>query len=115
MPRRCSQHLTNTTLPATRLHEAYEWALYRSLATVVYRRYPELNEISSWRLNDHRAAYQELESRLQELERTRIAYEIHSRPVEKGISFGGPRAFTEKALIQQQLLPAAEAALRYEI
>ena len=90
-------------MPATRLHEAYEWALYRSLATVVYRRYPELNEISSWRLNDHRAAYQELDSRLQELERTRIAYEIHSRPVEKGISFGGPRSFTEKALIQQQL------------
>ena len=90
-------------MPATRLHEAYEWGLYRSLATVVYRRYPVLTEISSWQLHDHRAVYQELECRLQELERTRIAYDLHSRLVENGISFGGPRAFTEKALIQQQL------------
>ena len=90
-------------LSATKLSEAYEWALCRSLAAVVYRRHPELNELNRWQLGNHRAAFQELETRLQELERARIAYELYSRPVENGVSFGGPRAFTEKALIQHQL------------
>ena len=69
----------------------------------MYRLHPELNELKSWQLGNHREAFQELEARLQELERARIAYELYSRPVENGVSFGGPRAFTEKALIQQQL------------
>ena len=90
-------------MSATKLREAYEWALYRSLAAIVYRRHPELNELNSWQLGNHRAAFKELEARLQEFERARIAYELHSRPVENGVSFGGPSAFTEKALIQHQL------------
>ena len=90
-------------LSATKLSEAYEWALCRSLAAVVYRRHPELNELNSWQLGNHRAEFQKLEAQLQELERARIAYELYSRPVENGVSFGGPRAFTEKALIQHQL------------
>ncbi len=90
-------------MSATKLREAYEWTLYRSLAAIVYRRQPELNELNSWQLGYHRAAFQELEARLQELERARIAYELYSHPVENGVSFGGPSAFTEKALIQHQL------------
>ena len=90
-------------MSATKLREAYEWALYRSLAAIVYRRHPELNELNSWQLGNHRAAFQDLEARLQELECARIAYELYSRPVENGVSFGGPSAFTEKALIQHQL------------
>ena len=90
-------------MSASRLREAYEWALYRSLAAVVYRRHPELNELNSWQLSNHRMAFQDLEVQLQELERARIAFELYSRPVENGVSFGGPRAFTEKALIQHQL------------
>ena len=90
-------------IPVTQFEEAYEWALYRSLATVLYRRYPELNELSSWQLSNHRTAFQELEDRLQELERSRIAHELHSRSIEHGVSFGGPSAFTEKALIQNQI------------
>ena len=90
-------------MSATKLRDAYEWALFRSLASIVYRRHPELNELSSWQLGNHRAAFQDLEARLQELERGRIAYELYSRSIENGVSFGGPRAFTEKALIQHQL------------
>ena len=90
-------------MSATKLSEAYEWALCRSLAAVVYRLHPELNELKSWQLGNHREAFQELEARLQELERARIAYELYSRPVENGVNFGGPRAFTEKALVQHQL------------
>ena len=90
-------------MSATKLRDAYEWALYRSLAAIVYRRHPELNELNSWQLGNHRASFQDLEARLQELERARIAYELYSRPVENGVSFGGPSAFTEKALIQHQL------------
>ena len=90
-------------ISSTRLNEAYEWALYRSLAMVVYRRYPQLTELTSWQLSNHRAAFQRLDDDLQELERTRIAHELHSRPIEHGESFGGPSAFTEMALIQHQL------------
>ena len=90
-------------MSARKLREAYEWALYRSLAARVYRRHPELNELSSWQLGNYREAFKGLEARLQELERARIAYELYSRTVDNGISFGGPSAFTEKALIQHQL------------
>ena len=100
-------------MSATNLSEAYEWALCRSLAAVVYRRHPELNELNSWQLGNHRTEFQELEARLQELECARIAYELYSRPVENGVSFGGPSAFTEKALIQNQLtLQRSSATLR---
>ena len=95
--------LDQNGMSARKLRKAYEWALYRSLAAAVYRRHPELNDLSSWQLGNHRAAFQDLEARLQELERARIAYELHSRPVDNGVSFGGPGAFTEKALIQHQL------------
>ena len=94
--------LDQHAVPVARLEEAYEWVLYRSLATFVYRRYPKLNELSGWQLSDHRAAFQDLERRLQELERKRIAHELYSRPIDHGVSFGGPAAFTEKALIQNQ-------------
>ena len=90
-------------MSARKLREAYEWALYRSLAARVYRRHPELNELSSWQLGNYREAFKGLEARLQEFERARIAYELYSRTVDNGISFGGPSAFTEKALIQHQL------------
>ena len=90
-------------MSARKLREAYEWALYRSLAARVYRRHPELNELSSWQLGNYRDAFKELEARLQDLERARIAYELFSRTVDNGVSFGGPSAFTEKALIQHQL------------
>ncbi len=90
-------------MSARKLREAYEWALYRSLTARVYRRHPELNELSSWQLGSYRDAFKELEARLQDLERARIAYELSSRTVDNGVSFGGPGAFTEKALIQHQL------------
>ena len=100
-------------LSARKLREAYEWALYRSLAARVYRRHPELNELSSWQLGNYRDAFKELEARLQDLERTRIAYELFSRTVDNGVSFGGPSAFTEKALIQHQLsLQRSSVSLR---
>ena len=95
--------LDQHAVPLVRLEEACEWVLYRSLAMLVYRRYPELNELSGWQLSDHRAAFQGLERSLQELERKRIAHELYSRPVDHGVNFGGPAAFTEKALIQNQV------------
>ena len=95
--------LDQLSVSFARLEEAYEWVLYRSLAMFVYRRYPELNELAGWQLGDHRAAFQDLERRLQDLERKRIAYELYSRPIDHGVSFGGPAAFTEKALIQNQV------------
>ena len=90
-------------MSARKLREAYEWALYSSLAARVYRMHPELNDLSGWQLGNHRNAFEGLEARLQDLERTRIAYELFSRTVDNGVSFGGPSAFTEKALIQHQL------------
>ena len=90
-------------MSARKLREAYEWALYRSLAARVYRRHPELNGLSSWQLGSYRDAFKGLEARLQDLERARISYELFSRTVDNGVSFGGPSAFTEKALIQHQL------------
>ena len=90
-------------MSARKLREAYEWALYRSLAARVYRLHPELNDLSGWQLGNHRNAFEGLEARLQDLERARIAYELFSRTVDNGVSFGGPSAFTEKALIQHQL------------
>ena len=100
-------------MSAERLREAYEWALYRSLAAKVYQRHPALLGLSSWQLSNHRMAFKKLEGRLQELERTRIAYDLYSRPVDTGVNFGGPSAFTEKALVQHQLsLKRSSVSLR---
>ena len=90
-------------VPLARLSKAYEWLLHRSLATIVYRRYPQLGTLTGWQLRNHRDAFQDLETRLQKLEQHRIAHELFSQPIEHGESFGGPRAFTEKALILHQL------------
>lgn len=95
--------IEESDVPLARLSEAYEWVLHRSLATIVYRSYPKLGELTRWQLRNHRDAFQDLEARLQKLEQQRIAHELFSRPVEHGENFGGPRAFTEKALIQHQL------------
>ena len=88
---------------ASWLGEAYEWALYRSLAAEVYRRHPVLRELDSGQLEDHRKEFRNLEARLQELERARIAHALFSAPVAHGVSFGRPGELTEKALIQRQL------------
>ena len=87
-------------VPLVRLGEAYEWALYQSLSTVIHRRHPELSRLAGSQLQNHRDAFRELETTLQELECTRIAYELYSRPIEPGIEFGGPDTFTERALIR---------------
>ena len=98
---------------ASWLRDAYEWAVNRSLATEVYRRHPLLIELDVGQLADHRAAFRKLEELLQELERNRIAYELHTRPVDQGVSFGKPGDFTEKALIQRQLsLQRSSVSLR---
>jgi len=90
-------------MSARKLRAAYEWALYRSLTARVYRLHPELSGLNSSQLNNYRETFRDLEARLQDLERARIAYKLFSRTVDKGVSFGGPSAFTEKALIQHQL------------
>lgn len=108
--------IEESDVPLARLSEAYEWALHRSLATIVYRRYPQIAELTGWQLRNHRDAFQDLEARLQKLEQQRIAHDLFSRPVEHGESFGGPRAFTEKALILHQLsLQRSSVTLRHLI
>ena len=89
--------------PLARLDDAYESALCWSLFAVIYCRHPELRVLSGWQLRNHRNAVEDIESRLHELERARIAHELRSHPVEAGQSFGEPRAYSEMALIQHYL------------
>ena len=82
---------------------AFELALYRSLASIIFRNYPVLQELSGEQLRNHKEAFKDVEDELQKLERLRIAHEIHHRPVDHGISVGPQSVLTERALINQQL------------
>ena len=82
---------------------AFELTLYRSLASIVFRKYPDLQRLTGAQLRNHKEAYCEVEGKLQKLECARIAYELHHRPVERGISAGPPGTLTERALINYQL------------
>ena len=82
---------------------AYELALYRSLASIVFHNHPSLEQLTGQQLRNHKQAYCEIEEKLQRLECARIAHKIHHRPVERGISTGPPGALTERALINYQL------------
>ena len=82
---------------------AFELAVYRSLASIVFRDHPSLQLLSGEQLRNHKEAFKDVEEELQELERLRIAHELHRRPVEHGISVGPQSVLTERALINQQL------------
>lgn len=85
------------------LSVAFELAAYRSLASIVFRDHPVLQELSGEQLRNHKEAFKDVEEELQKLERLRIAHEVHDRPVEHGIAVGPQNVLTERALINQQL------------
>lgn len=82
---------------------AFELALYRSLASIIFRDYPVLQQVTGEQLRNYRQAFKDIEEKLQKLECSRIAHELHRRPVEHGISVGPTSVLTERALINQQL------------
>ena len=82
---------------------AFELAVYRSLASIVFRNHPVLQELSGEQLRNHKDAFKDVEEELQKLERLRIAHELHHRPVEHGISVGPQSVLTDRALINWQL------------
>ena len=86
-----------------RLSVAFELTLYRTLASIVFREFPVLQQVTGEQLHNHRQAFKDIEEELQRLERLRIAHELYRRPVEPGISVGPPSALTNRALINQQL------------
>ena len=94
---------SGTGIPDDRLSDVYDRAFYRTLAAGAFKRFPELHDLSSGQLGNHRQAFKALEERLLNLERQRIAHKLYERPVEHGVSFGGPGEFSEKALLQHWL------------
>ena len=94
---------SETGISDDRLRVAYDRAFYRALAAGAFKRFPELHELSSGQLGNHRQAFKALEERLLDLERQRIAHKLYERPVDHGVSFGGPGEFSEKALLQHWL------------
>ena len=82
---------------------AFELVLYRSLAKIIFEKYPILLQITGDQLRDHRNAFRESEEELHKLERRRIAHELYQRPIEPGIAIGPPNNLTELALINRQL------------
>ncbi len=96
------------------LSDAFEWALYRSLASRVFSTYPQLNELDGNQLLNHRKAFVELEGKLLELERARITHALYRRTIERGTTFGAPSELTELGLIQYQVsLQRSSVSLRH--
>lgn len=86
-----------------RLPVVFELALYSSLASVVFRDHPELQDLTGDHLRNRRKSFRDIDGNLQKLERARIAHVLHGRPVEHGVSTGPPSALTERALINHQI------------
>ena len=85
------------------LSVAFQLALYRTLASSVFEKYPALQQLTGSQLTNYKEEFRRVEEQLQNLERRRIAHELHRRPVARGTSAGPSSALTERALINQQL------------
>ena len=86
-----------------RLSDLFGYLLYRSLADAVFARFPSLLGLTGDQLTNHRKAFSEVEDKLQELERSRVADCVQKREIPRGNNVGPPRTYTELALISHQL------------
>lgn len=89
--------------PFTGLASTFEGILYQSLANWILRKYPELQRLSGSQLAHYRHAFVDLDEKLLELGRRRLANALHQRSVEAGVGIGRPGDYTERALIQHQV------------
>ncbi|MCY4393606.1 MAG: DUF4011 domain-containing protein [Rhodospirillaceae bacterium] len=90
-------------LDIEQLSIAFALAVYRSLASIVFRKHPDLQKLTGQQLRNHKQAFENVEEQLQNLERLRIADRLYRGPVEHGISLGPESVLTERALVNQQL------------
>ena len=97
------QSFENAQFGIDQLPMVFEMALYGSLASLVFRHHPELQDLTGDQLRNYRQGFRDIEENLQKLERARIAQDLYHRPVEHGISSGPPSALTERALINHQI------------
>ncbi|MEX2649578.1 MAG: DUF4011 domain-containing protein [Alphaproteobacteria bacterium] len=95
--------LQSSGAPLELLSDAFEWALYQSLARRIYRAFPQLTRLDGNQLVNHRESFIGLEAKLLELERARVAYTVHRREVPRGVTFGSPSEYTELGLVQYQV------------
>ena len=86
-----------------KLSNLFGYLLYQSLADVVFKRFPDLLSLTGDQLINHRNAFSDLDEKLQELERSRIAHRVQQRDITSGNNVGPPRTYTELALISHQL------------
>ena len=86
-----------------RLPESFGYLLYQSLADVVFRQFPSLQSLTGDQLTNHRETFSELDEKLQQLERSRIAHQVQQREIPSGNNVGPPRTYTELALVSHQL------------
>jgi very-short-patch-repair endonuclease len=85
------------------MEASFDWVLYQSLASQIFTAHPPLSELDGNQLLDHRAAFVELEGKLLELERVRIAHSACGRVIPPGVTFGAPSSYTELGLVQYQV------------
>ena len=69
----------------------------------MFERHPELQQVTGHDLENHRRAFVELDEKLLDLERRRVAHELFNREVVPGVSLGSPRDYTERALINHNV------------
>ena len=86
-----------------RLRGLFGYLLYRSLADAVFRRFPNLQNLTGDQLTNHQSAFRDLDEKLQELERSRVAYQVQQRDIPSGNNVGPARTYSELALISHQL------------
>jgi len=89
-------------LPLTRLAQAFDDALFRSLVQSLYEESPQLAELSGGQLSRHLSRFRKTDEKLLHQERQRIANAVAQRPVTPGIGIGRPRDYTDRALLQYE-------------
>ena len=81
----------------------FRYALYKSMAGELMRRYPQLASFRRSTYDSIRERISRLDRELQRCFRERIAYRISRRSVPSGISSGYVRDYTELSLIKHEL------------
>lgn len=90
-------------LPIENVDLGLSLALFDQLAREVIRVHPELVRISGSQRNALRKTFKDYDKKLIQLQRQRIAAKITQRHIPEGVSGGKKSAYTDLALIQNEL------------
>ena len=84
------------------IEDAYRYVVHRSLGRGIFRDFPGLKELSGLKQSNDQTAFRALDRELMRLSQQKIAAELASRPIARGVGTGPKKNLSELSLIQNE-------------